>query len=163
MYTRILIALTTLLVSTHASAWNVPIHLCDFPSTPTPAGTPIPCSYTNEDDQTFNGVVTSSSGGGVLCSGMVAPTPQDPTEAADVKKLLMSLGEDPKDLPVCGIHSTTKGALLECPLGGEEPGQWGMVKVCDNDGCAELDAYADCAAYWEAVPATDGVTCDDLA
>jgi hypothetical protein len=162
MSTRILIALTTLLVSTNAFAWNVPIHLCDFPSTPTPPGTPIPCSYTNEDGQTFNGVVTSSSSD-VFCSGLVAPTPDDPTEAADLEGLLMSLGEDPNDVPVCGLHSTMKGTLLECPIDGDDPGPWGMVKVCDADGCAELDAYDDCAAYWAAVPPSDGVTCDDLA
>ena len=30
-------------------AWAVPIHKCWFPSTPTPVGSPIPCSYTNQD------------------------------------------------------------------------------------------------------------------
>ena len=77
--------------STDALAWAVPIHLCSFPDTPTPVGDPIPCSFTNEDGQTFNGVVTSSPAG-VFCTGLVAPTPDDPTEAADVAALYSELG-----------------------------------------------------------------------
>ena len=46
MYTRIIAALTTFLISSTALAWgSVPIHLCTVPNTPTPVGNPIPCSY----------------------------------------------------------------------------------------------------------------------
>ncbi len=164
MNTRIFSALATfatLFVSSTALAWSVPIHLCSFPSEPAPG--PIPCSYTNEDGQTFNGVVTST-GGNVLCTGMVAPTPDDATEAASIDELYESFGESRDEAPMCGVHPTPKGALLECPIDGDEGG-WtptAMVKVCGPGWCHELASYVDCADYNSTEIQFDDVTCYDL-
>src|SRR5262245_42654893 len=97
MYTRIIAALTTFLVSSTALAWSVPIHMCTFPRTPTPVGEPIPCTYTNQDGQSFNGVVTTTSNGEVMCTGLIAPTHDDEAEADDIDELYSSLGEEHDD------------------------------------------------------------------
>lgn len=164
MSTRILTALvvlaTTTLVSTNALAWAVPIHKCSYPDTPTPVGDPIPCSYTNEDGQTFYGVVTSSTAG-VFCTGMAAPTPSDPTVADDVAALYSEFGENPDEVPECRVQGSIKGAVLECPIEGEP---WAAVKICgDNRSwCLELTRYTDCADYYSSEPAVEGITCDDV-
>lgn len=166
MFTRaiaVLATLATLLVSSTASAWAVPVHLCTVPDEPTPVGDPIPCSYTNEDGQTFNGIVTRSGNGEVLCTGLVAPNPKDPTHAADIAKLYESLGEDRDAAPVCAIAGTKKGAVLECSLDdGEDKDPWAAVKVCGGDWCHELTSYIDCADYYSTEPVLEGVTCYDV-
>ncbi|GEM_PF-5396578 len=115
MYLRIAVALTTFLFSTTALAWAVPIHRATVSSTPTPVGDPIPCTYTNADGQQFSGVVTTG-GGHVFCTGMVAPTDDDETNAASIDDLFYSLDEDPEDAPACSIDESEEGEVLECSM-----------------------------------------------
>lgn len=160
---RVTVALATLFVSSTAFAWSVPIHKCSFPSTPTPVGNPIPCSYTNQDGQTFNGVVTTSSNGEVLCTGLLAPTPDDTTEAASFEELYSSLGDDYGNAPYCAVKGTTKGSIAECPIdGGGDATPWANIKVCGDGWCLELTAYTDCADYNSTEIPLDGVTCYDM-
>lgn len=156
------VALATFLVSSTAFAWAVPIHKCWFPSTPTPVGTPIPCSYTNQDGATFNGVVTTSSNGEVLCTGLLAPTPNDTTEAASFEELYSSLGDNYDEAPYCAVQGTSKGSIAECPIDGEGGGSSAYVKVCGDGWCLELSAYVDCADYNSTEIPLEGVTCYDL-
>jgi hypothetical protein len=163
MYTRIIAALTTFLISSTALAWSVPIHKCTFPRTPTPVGQPIPCSYTNPDGQTFNGVVTTTSNGEVMCTGLLAPTQDDEAEAADIDKLYTSLGENYDEAPYCGIDATPEGKVAECS--DEWPGDsdpQAAIKICGDGWCLELTAYADCADFASTEIQFEGVTCYDL-
>lgn len=163
MSTRIIVALTTFLFSTTALAWSVPIHLCTFPGTPTPIGDPMDCSYTNEDGQTFNGVVTSSSNGDVLCTGLVAPTPSDQTEAASIEELYSSMGDDYYAAPYCALDITSKGAVAECSDEWPDDSEpQAAVKVCGESWCLELNAYDDCNDYNSTEIQFEGVTCYDL-
>jgi len=85
MNTRNILLFAGLLMSSNAFAWSVPIHLADFNPGPHTAGDPIPCSYTNDDGQTFNGTVTSGPEG-VMCSGFAEP-PTDDTIAAEAARM----------------------------------------------------------------------------
>lgn len=67
--TRILTT-AALFVSVSAHAWEVPVHESSFPTQPQQA--PIPCSYTNDDGQTWNGTVGTNSSNEVVCQGLVA-------------------------------------------------------------------------------------------
>lgn len=160
MYTRIIAALSTFLLSSTALAWSVPIHLCGFPSAPTPIGDPIPCDYTNEDGQTFNGVVTTTSNGDVLCTGLIAPTPSDSTAAESIEDLYSSFGEDYDEAPYCAVSSTSKDIVTECS--DEWPDPQAAVKVCGEGWCLELTAYVDCADYNSTEVQLEGVTCYDV-
>ncbi|HLT38486.1 MAG TPA: hypothetical protein VK034_19500 [Enhygromyxa sp.] len=156
-------ALSTMLVSSTAFAWAVPIHKCTFPKDPTPVGQPIPCSFTNEDGITFNGVVTVTGNGEVLCTGLAAPTPRDPTEAASIEKLYSSLGDDYGDAPWCALDGTPEGPIAECfdePPGGDDP--WAAVKICGDGWCLELNAYVDCNDYYDQEKRVEGVSCYDI-
>jgi hypothetical protein len=165
MKTRILplvASLSAMLISSTAFAWSMPIHKCWFPRTPTPVGEPIPCSYTNQDGQTFNGVVTTTSNGEVLCTGLIAPNPSDPTEAASIDELYSSIGEDYGSAPFCALEGTDEGPIAECwdepPKGNPEA----VVKVCGDGWCLELTAYVDCNDYYTTEAHLEGVTCYDL-
>jgi hypothetical protein len=160
MSTRIIAALTTFLFSSTALAWSVPIHLCTTPSTPTPVGNPIPCSYVNEEGTTYNGVVTTTGNGDVLCTGLIAPTPDDTTEADSIEELYASLGENYDEAPYCAVNSTPKDVILECS--DEWPDPQAAVKVCGDGWCLELTAYDDCADYNSTEIQLEGVTCYDV-
>ena len=155
--------LISILFASTALAWSVPIHKCTFPKTPTPAGEPIPCSFTNEDGQTFNGVVTQTGNGEVLCTGLIAPTPQDPTEAQSIEELYSSLGDDYWNAPYCAMDATPEGPFAACfdevPYGGEPQA---AVKICGNGWCLELNAYVDCNDYYAKEKKVDGVGCYDI-
>ena len=153
----------TTLVSLPAHAWSVPIHMCTFPKTPTPVGQPIPCTYTNQDGQSFNGVVTTSGNGEVLCTGLIAPTHDDTAEAANIDELYESLGENHDEAPFCALAGTPKGPVTECS--DEWPGEGNpeaAVKVCGDGWCLELTAYVDCNDYNSTEVQLEGVTCYDV-
>jgi hypothetical protein len=160
MYTRIIAALTTFLVSSTALAWSVPIHLCTVTSNPTPVGNPIPCEYENEWGNTYNGVVTTTSSGDVMCTGLVAPTPDDEAEAASIEELYSSLGENYDEAPYCAVDKTPKGNVTECS--NEWPDPQAAIKVCGDGWCLELTAYDDCADYASTEIQFEGVTCYDV-
>jgi hypothetical protein len=163
MYTRIIAALTTFLISSTALAWSVPIHKCTFPGTPTPVGDPIPCTYTNQDGQSFNGVVTTSSNGEVLCTGLLAPTPDDTADAASIEALYESLGDQYGDAPYCALDASPKGMVTECSdVWPEDSNPQAAIKVCGDGWCLELTAYADCADYASTEIQFEGVSCYDL-
>jgi hypothetical protein len=160
MYTRIIAALATFLISSTALAWSVPIHRCTFPSTPTPVGDPIPCTFTNQDGQSFNGVVTTTSNGEVLCTGLIAPTPTDPSEADSIEDLYISIDENYDEAPYCAVSSNVKESVTECS--DEWPDPQAAVKVCGDGWCLELTAYDDCADYNSTEIQFEGVTCYDV-
>jgi hypothetical protein len=167
MSTRILTLIatvTTFLASSTALAWAVPVHLATVPTEPTPAGQPIPCSYTNEDGQTFNGVVVVSQAPGTmnqtLCVGLVAPGADDPNEAASFDKLYESLGENPKDAPACFLEDEDEWVLLSCY--DEMPEPQAAIMVCGYGWCHELESYVDCADYYSTEIAFEDVTCYDV-
>lgn len=170
MKTRILTsvaALATLLVSSTALAWAVPIHKANVPSEPTPAGDPIPCSYTNDDGQTFNGVVTTTSNGTVLCTGLIAPTPDNPLEGQSIEALYEELGDDYWEAPFCAVEGTSKGvAAAVCYEPGDEPWNDGIqaaVQICGDGWCVDALSYVDCNDYWASEPHMVGsVECNDL-
>ena len=159
-------ALFTLLASSTAMAWAVPIHKCSVPSTPTPAGQDIPCDYTNADGQTFSGVVTVTSNGTVLCTGLVAPTGNDPLEAQSIEALFEKVGSDYWDAPYCAVEASAKGEEAVCYEPGYEP--WNddiqaAVQVCGDGWCLELMSYVDCNDYWASEPHMVGsVECNDV-
>lgn len=165
MSARILALLTTFFVSTTALAWSVPIELCTFPSQPSPAGQDIPCTFTNDDGQSFHGVVTRSDNT-TYCTGLVAPTPTDPKKADDIEKLYSSLGEDVADAPVCGLKVDAKGQELMCkaPDEGEGGGGVDAVQLCGpkRAWCIVLVSYRDCAHYFRSEGTGTGVSCDDV-
>jgi hypothetical protein len=140
-------------------AWAVPIHLASVTDEPTPAGQPVPCSYTNQDGQTFNGVV-SVVGSDVMCVGLVAPNPRDPLEAASFADLYEKLGENPKDAPACYLEDEHEWVSLSCYDEMFEP--QAAIKICGYGWCHELESYADCADYYSTEIAFEDVTCYDL-
>lgn len=154
------LALSTLFAST-ATAWSVPIHRCSFPDTPTPVGEPIPCSFTNQDGQTFNGVVTTTSNGEVMCTGLLAPTPEDPPEAQSIESLYEELGDDYWSAPYCSMDATPEGRFAAC---FDEPpkGPQAAVKICGSGWCLELNAYVDCNDYYAKEKRVAGVDCYDV-
>jgi hypothetical protein len=166
MTSRIITTAAALLISTlftsTALAWSVPLYKCWYPRTPVDP-TSIPCSYTNEDGQTFNGVVTQTPNGTLLCTGLNAPTPQDPTEAQSIEELYASFGDDYWSAPYCAMDATPEGPFAACfdeaPHGGEPQA---AVKVCGEGWCLELNAYVDCNDYYTTEVRLDGVTCYDL-
>lgn len=167
MNARITTILTALIlsstfVSSTALAWSVPIHKCRFPDTPTPAGDPIPCSYTNQDGQTWNGVVTVTGNGEVLCTGLTAPTPEDPTEADSIEELYASFGDNYDEAPFCALAGSREGPEAVCydkaPVSNPEA----AIQVCGDGWCLELAAYADCRDYNSTEIQLEGVTCYDL-
>ena len=169
MNTRIpaaLVAFATLLASSSAFAWSAPIHKCWFPRGPQPVDQPIPCSYTNEDGQTFNGVVTTTSNGTVLCTGLIAPNPTDPLEAQSLDALYEEFGLSFDDAPYCTIEGSEEGEAAVCYDPGYEP--WNddiqaAVQVCGEGWCLELTAYTDCSDYWASEPHMQGsVDCYDI-
>jgi hypothetical protein len=163
MYTRIIAALTTFLISSTALAWSVPIHMCTFPGTPTPVGDPIPCTYTNQDGQSFNGVVTRTSNGEVLCTGLLAPTPDDPAQADSIEELYSSLGDEYGDAPYCALDASPKGIVAECSdKWPDDSNPQAAIKVCGDGWCLELTAYTDCADYASTEIQFEGVTCYDV-
>lgn len=163
MSARILVLFTTFFVSSTALAWSVPIEMCTFPSNPSPAGQDIPCTFTNDDGQSFHGVVTRSDNT-TYCTGLVAPTPTDPKKADDVADLYTSLGEDLADAPVCGLKVDGKVQELVCMPQGEGEGGVEAVQLCGpkRAWCLVLVTYRDCAHYFRSEGTDNGVSCDDV-
>lgn len=153
---RVFLALAALCVSSSALAWSVPLYTCSYDPGPHPAGTDIPCTYTNQDGQSFQGTVTQSGSGGLFCTGLVAPTPNDDTRAAVAADLYSELGDGIATSPTTSWARTKLGVVIT------EADPVGYVKVCTADGCQELAQYASCRDYYAVNGQSSGVSCDDL-
>ena len=153
---RLFVSVVALCVSSSALAWSVPLYRCAYNPGPHQAGTDIPCTYTNEDGQSFQGTVTQSGSGGLYCTGMVAPNPTDETRAAVAADLYTDLGDRIQSSPTTAWSRTKVGVVIV------EADPVGYVKVCSANGCEELAQYASCRDYWTANGQSAGVTCDDL-
>ena len=154
-------ALLTTLVSAPAMAWSVPIHECNVSSTPSPAGQDIPCSFTNDDGQTFNGVVSTTSNGTVLCTGLIVPNPDDNTEADSYEELYLELGLDFGEAPYCAIEHAPKGGDVNACY-DEAPEVSAAVQICGEGWCLELTSYDDCNDYYSTEADLEGVSCNDI-
>jgi hypothetical protein len=156
--TRLVASFVVFALSSSAFAWSVPLYRATYNPGPHTAGTDIPCTYTNEDGQSFNGTVTQSASGGLFCTGLVAPTPDDVRAASVAADLLVEFGDKVSTAPVVTwTRSAKTGGIV---ITEAEPE--GCVRVCVNGDCQELTAYASCYDYTQANGSQDGVTCDDL-
>ena len=74
--------LLALLAAGPAHAWQVPLYQTSYDPGPHQPGEPIPCTFTNDDGQSFTGTITSDGSGGLVCSGIAEPTQDAAIEAS---------------------------------------------------------------------------------
>jgi hypothetical protein len=153
-----IITLAALFVSSAAFAWDVPMYMCAVISTPTlGAG----CTYTNQDGQTFQGVITRQDNSN-YCTGRVVRAPEHSVlesldQICDFEECVpASKAGPPKNLD-------PKATLVERdPTRPFDPDAPAHVKVCGDGWCHELSSYVDCNDYYSSEIDFPGVTCYDL-